>query len=393
MTTIVQFTSHARWVRPVLPLLAARAVNRLGAFAMGFLAVTLVAEYDVSVSVSGWVVAAFGLASIPSRLIGGRLADALGRRRTIVVGLVGSAAALLVIASANGLGQTLLGAVLLGLAFELYEPPSQALVAELVPAERLAQAFGLLGAALSVAGVGAGLLAVLVGGIDLRLLFVADAASCLVAAVIVVCCVHEPAGSTPMPGVAPRSSPWRDRRLLVMLATGTGLALGFIAFTTALPLTLAVRGFDPAATGWLLALSALVVVLGQRGLRFARRAPFGVMATGHVLLAVGFAALAYAAEPLSLAAATVVISLGEVCLLGPPFAIVAGLASEGSRAGYLAAYGTCWGIAQTVAPPTATHLLEIGVPVLWLAAAGLCLLLAAAQAPVGRVVARTPSAP
>jgi hypothetical protein len=80
-------------------------------------------------------------------------------------------------------------------------------------------------------------------------------------------------------------------------------------------------------------------------------------------------------SPGTLGAATV--ALGQVFLLGPPYAVVAGLADDGSRAGYLAAYGTCWGIAQTLGPLASTRLMSIGVPATWLTDAALCVLLAA----------------
>ena len=128
MTAILPLTSHTGWPRPLVALLTARAVNQLGAFAMSFLTVSLVDVYDASLATAGVVVALFGLATIPSRLIGGRLADRVGRRPTIVAGLVCCAAALMVIATSPGLVGAALGAVLLGLAFEIYEPPSQALV-------------------------------------------------------------------------------------------------------------------------------------------------------------------------------------------------------------------------------------------------------------------------
>jgi hypothetical protein len=69
------------------------------------------------------------------------------------------------------------------------------------------------------------------------------------------------------------------------------------------------------------------------------------------------------------------VALGQVFLLGPPYAVVAGLADDVSRARYLAAFGTCWGIAQTLGPLARTHLLSIGVPVAWLTGAALCVLL------------------
>ena len=79
-------------------LVLARAVNRLGAFTLPFLAVTLVQDLDASVSQSGLLLAGFGVATIPSRLFGGRLADRIGGKATILIGLTGTAAAQLCIA-------------------------------------------------------------------------------------------------------------------------------------------------------------------------------------------------------------------------------------------------------------------------------------------------------
>ena len=385
MTASIPSASHedGRWPRPVLALVLARAVNQLGAFAISFLAVALVDVYGASLVTAGWVVALFGLATVPSRLAGGRMADRLGRRPTIVLGLLGCAVSLLVIAVSPGVGGAAAGAALLGFAFEIYEPPSQALLAEMVAPERRPQAFGLLGAALAAAGVGAGIIVVLLGGVSLRLLFVADSVTCLAAAALILMWVHEPSAARP---ATSNGNPWRDGRLLVMLGVGTGFAFAGNVSLTALPLTVAARGLGPAETGWLLAVEAAVAIAGQRFLRGAAARPFFLMAVGLVVVAAGFAVVAFAdvIPLLCLGAAT--MALGQVFLLGPPYAVVAGLADGGSRAGYLAAYGTCWGIAQTLGPLAWTRLLSIGVPVAWLTGAALCILLAALVPFAGRAV-------
>ena len=197
--------------------------------------------------------------------------------------------------------------------------------------------------------------------------------------------VHEPPIARP-----PTSdgNPWRDGRLLVMLGVGTGFAFAGNLSLTALPLTVAARGLDPAETGWLLAVAAVVTIAGQRFLRGAAARPFFLMAAGLAVVAAGFAVVAFAdvIPLLCLGAAT--MALGQVFLLGPPYAVVAGLADDGSRAGYLAAYGTCWGIAQTLGPLASTRLLSIGVPVAWLTGAALCVLLAALVPFAGRAINR-----
>ena len=88
-------------------------------------------------------------------------------------------------AASRSLTEAAVAVVLLGLAFEVYEPPSQSLVADATSPEDRPVAFGLLVAALAAAGMGAGLLAALLAGIDLRWLFVADAVTCLACAAIV----------------------------------------------------------------------------------------------------------------------------------------------------------------------------------------------------------------
>ena len=99
----------------------------------------------------------------------------------------------------------------------------------------------------------------------------------------------------------------------------------------------------------------------------------------HAAVAAGFAVIAFTGVIPLLCLGAATVALGQVFLLGPPYAMVAGLADDGARASYLAAYGTCWGIAQTLGPVAWTHLLAIGVPVVWLTGAALCVLLTASM--------------
>ena len=99
------------------------------------------------------LLAAFGVATIASRLLGGWLCDRWSARATMVTGLVATAVAQLAVAAATTIGQATLAVVALGLAFEIYEPPSQALVADLTPPEQRPAAYGLLGGALAAAGM------------------------------------------------------------------------------------------------------------------------------------------------------------------------------------------------------------------------------------------------
>ncbi len=399
MTVETQDTSHARLTSEVRILVAARVVDRLGGFTLTFLPLLLVTAYGASLRVTGLVAAAFGLATIPSRLLGGRLADRLGHRATIVLGLTGCAVAQLGLAIAPALGPAFVAAVVLGLCFEIYEPPSQALLADLTPPAQRAAAYSALGAAIAAAGVVAGLLAALLSGFGVRWLFVADAVTCVACAAMVRSALPARSaaydrGPEPLPARERGSSPWRDRRLLTMLAAGTGFATAYMVMMGGLPLALHHEGVEPRWAGVLVAVSATTVIAGQP---LRRRLPaswdaFRRMALGYSLLALGLALAAPAQATgtgLAYVVPVAVWSLGDVILLGEPFAVVAELAPERDRGRYLAAYGVCWGLATTVAPLLATGLVAAGGPLLlWLTCAALCGGLSVAQSPLRSAVTR-----
>jgi MFS family permease/catechol 2,3-dioxygenase-like lactoylglutathione lyase family enzyme len=367
--------------RTVRLLLIARVVNRLGAFSLPFLAALIRADHGASLTTAGLVSAAFGFATIPSRLAGGRLTDWIGRRSTIMLGLGGCAVAQLTIAASASLTWAVAGAVLLGLAFEIYEPPSQAIIGESVPDHQRVRAFSLFSAALAAGGMGAGLLAALLGRWDLRWLFVIDAATCLACALLIrLALPHDcpaPAG-TDHDDTAVR--PLRDRALLSILATGTAYALINQLTVMTLPLALASQGLPAADAGLVFTATAATTVLAQPLVRtpWATRLTTPVaLALAHLLLAAGLTGYALAHTLPTLLASAAVGSLGDLLVMGRAYALVTDLAPPGGSGRYLAAFGTSWGIAATLAPVLGTQLLaRAGTTTLWVTTAVLCLLLA-----------------
>ncbi|GAB2593123.1 MFS transporter [Kribbella endophytica] len=353
-------------------------MNKIGAFTLPFLGVVLTVEFGASLAQTGLILAVFGAATIPSRLLGGQLADRLGRRRTIVLGLTGCAVAQLWIALSDQLWSAVLATVLLGLAFEIYEPPSQATIADVTePADR-PTAYGLLGAAMAAAGVLAGLLAAAVSHFDLRWLFVADAITCLACAVLVALAL--PADVRRDRIQPTRAAVWRDRRLLLLLASGTVFATIYMQLVIGIPLTLLDQGLPESGTGFILAVSAVTLILAQRLLRVQRLDDFRSIAIGYGLLAAGLVVTAFAHSLTVFLLATVLWSLGDLFLLTRYLTQASGLAPDHARGRYLAVFGLSWGIATTIAPLTATQLLKAaGSEGLWLTSAATAVVLASLQ--------------
>ena len=383
MSAVATLTSPWRGLSPaVWILVTARAVNRIGAFTLPFLGVVLTVEFGASLSQTGLILALFGAATIPSRLLGGHLADRLGRRRTIVLGLTGCAVAQTWIALSHALWSAVLATVLLGLAFEIYEPPSQAMIADVTsPSDRPA-AYGLYSAALAAAGVLAGLLAAAISHVDLRWLFVADALTCLACAVLVALALPADVRRE-AEEVVVRSkevSVWRDRRLLLLLASGTVFATIYMQLVIGVPLTLLEQGLPKSGTGFILAVSAVTLIVAQRLLRLQQLDDFRAMTVGYVLLGAGLIVTAIAHSLTIFVLAAVLWSLGDLFLLTRYLTQASGLAPEHARGRYLAVFGLSWGIATTIAPLTVTQLLDAAGPKgLWLTSAAVAAALALVQ--------------
>ena len=418
-----------RLPRQVRALIVARAVNQLGGFSLAFLTVLLTRDFGASLMTAGVVSAAFGLATIPSRLAGGRLADRWGRRRTIVAGLVGLAVAQLGLAAAPGLVAATVCAVLMGLAFELFEPPSQATIADAVPPARRASAFELLTTAVAAGSLAAGVIADVVGRWSLRWLFVVDAGTGLACAAIVWLALApdvvpgrtrseseaeptpdtaaratEPTPNAPAPDAAaraaqptpnapaPNPTPWRDQALLLATLSGTVFALVAMLFLSALPLALAAVGLNPANAGLIMAVSTGTLVLARPLLRDRRLAELPHAATfvlGYLLMAAGFGGYAVAHTLPALVAPTALYSVGNLLVLGRSFALVSELAPAAASARYLAVYGLSWGVATLLAPLVGTWLIGASGPgLLWAVSAVVCAAMALGQPWVVRRVRR-----
>lgn len=65
------FAGSVRLPRAVWLLVIGRSINHVGAFTLSFLAVALTQEFGASISSAGLLVALFGAATLPSRLVAG----------------------------------------------------------------------------------------------------------------------------------------------------------------------------------------------------------------------------------------------------------------------------------------------------------------------------------
>jgi MFS family permease len=364
---------RARWVavsglpRPFWVIFAGTIVNRLGQFVEPFLALYLVRGRSLSLTSTGAIVTCFGVGAFVSQPLGGWLADRVGRRATMVGGLLATAASMGLLAVARPLWLIAVTALLTGVAVDIYRPASSAAVGDLVDPVDRPRAFSLIywgvNLGVSVSGVLGGVLAVH----DWWILFVLDAATSVAFAVLIARGVPETRPERPEAESGGYGPVLRDRVAVTLsLLTLVGGVVYLQAYI-ALPLAMTRDGLSPAAYGVAYAVNPITVLAVQPlTLRWLTgRPPALVYAASTLVLGVGFGLTVFAHNVLAYGATVFVWTLGEVAFnaIGPT--IINTIAPESMRGRYNGLIGLAFGGAAMVAPLAGTWALGRGRAVVW----------------------------
>jgi len=378
----------AAWV-----LFAGTFVNRFGSFVMTFLILYLTRR-GFSPPQAGAAVSLYGLGGVAASVLGGELADRIGRTRTITLSMFGSAAVMLTLSQVDRLPVIFLLTTLAGLTSEAYRPASSALLADLVPAGQRVSAFAALrftvNAGFALGAATAGLLAQR----SFFLVFASDALTSVIFGVLAIVAirdvkVHGPVGEQRRPpGYAALLG---DRVFLLFLIAALLVAFVYLQSYSTFALQVRALGFSSAVYGGLIALNGLLIVLLELPLTSwtQHRPPRPVIAAGFLLVGIGFSLLAVAHVLPLLILAVLTWTFGEMLNSPMAGAYVADRAPVRLRGRYQGAWGLTWGLGLILGPVIGASLFAWNPSGFWL----ICGLLAAAGSVLvlgsGRLANRT----
>ncbi len=345
-----------------------------------FLAIYLHDRIHLSLGVVGGLLGLSSIVGLPLQIAGGWWADRHGRRGVVLLSVASAAILTGALAVVHNVG--LIVAVVLAsgaLGWPLFLTASNAMVGDLVPRERIAEAFGIVRVALNLGVVFGPMIAgfALAAGLAFSVLFGVSAAGCgclfvllavllketrpadraladrgpLVAETVtegapgvVLGAVREPAGYRRV---------LADRRFLAFCAVTLLPLFCYGHISTIYPVFLThVLHVSYATWGLLLALNAtLVVTLQYPVVRLLdRRDRLLLVAFASVLLGLGIGAAAFLAGGWPLFALMVVFSLGEIVFVPLSTSIAMGLASDAERGRYMGVWSIVWVGGQALAP-------------------------------------------
>jgi MFS family permease len=380
--------------RPFWFIWAGTLVNRMGSFVLPFMAIYLTEARGLTVAHAGVILALYGAGGAIAAPLGGLLADHVGRRATMLIAL-----------ALGGVGMISLGFVesvvvlsalffLVAVVVEMYRPAMSAAIADLVPSAQRPRAYGLVYWAINL-GFALGLaLGGVLAGVSFRLLFIGDGLATLVFGLLIWRGVPEtrPARAPVAHGERPASAwsgfiaPYRDPTFVAFLVLHLVVWLVFMQNNTAMALDMTAHGVSKAAFGLVLGLNGLVIVLIQPllGPFLTRHDRSRTLATGALLVGLGFGMNAIASSAPVYALGVLVWTIGEICVLPVASTVVADLAPRDVRGRYQGAYGFSFGLATCLAPPLGTLVLQrFGSVPLWSACVALGSIVAAGQLALG----------
>lgn len=342
--------------RSVHVLVGGQFLNRFGSFVMPFLALYLSGR-GIGLGKVALVLGAMSVGGLFGPVASGYLADAIGRRNTIVLSLGSSALSMVAIYFCASLPALMIVAALHGFCAMLYGPAANALLTDLVTPEQRVIAFAFMRLAIN-AGFAAGpAVAGLLFSRAPILIFVGDAATTLVFAVLAL--VWLPHGLRTVEGrVSALAVIWtswaealrdmtRNRAFLQYLGGMLLMATAFVQVFNALALDATDRGLTPSQYGVVMGLNGVLIMLFELPLnQWARRFSLRlVLAVGFVLVGLGVASFGLATTQPAFFAAMTLFTLGEMLSLPIGMGYASMLAPEKFRGRYFGVRGTMWAIA------------------------------------------------
>ena len=378
----------------------------MGRFVTSFLSMYLVSDMHVSAGVAGTIVSMYGFGGIFGCLYGGALSDRFGRPAMIVIGNLGSAAMLVLLAFIGNPWIMAIALLAYGAISSMPTPAVAAYVSDVVPFRKQKRAYSLQTWAANFGFAIGPIIANQLVSISYALMFYAEAAVLVFATILMIVFFKEVGlGKRPRGEVAParasqaaesaagnavehavkqtgesqrpqRFSVWRSYRracadgaLMSMVVLMFLYTLAYYQIVSGLPISMTQIGLGTDEYSSLLTINGGLLCLLQIpaiGL-FQRMSNTRVLVLGMSITAVGYAFQIGANSWVAFAIATVLWTLGELGTFPIAATTVANIAPKDVRGTYQGLYNLVWSLSNAFSPLVGGWILNaFGSRVLWI---------------------------
>jgi MFS family permease len=347
-------------------------INRSGSMVLFFMTLYLTQKLNFSISAAGQMISIYGLGALVGSYAGGWLSDVIGTRKVQSLSLILTGLGFIILNYIKTVVPIALLMFLLALVSEAFRPANAAAMAEVCPPLLRPRAFALNRLAINL-GVTIG---PAIGGFLARTnygyLFWVDAITCFAASIVLLIYYRPPAPGPPCEApklISPYHSPWKDKIYLMMLSLVFVCSLIFVQLFNSWPVYLReIYSLLEHKIGLLLTLNAMLVVLFEMPLihQIEKFNHLKIIATGSLLLGIGFALLPFGSGFIYGAFTVVIWSIGEILVFPLIAGFIANRAGEKSRGKYLGMFNLSFSLALFIGPAMGTAVYQsLGPNLLW----------------------------
>lgn len=326
-------------------LLGGTFLTRLTSFmVMPFMALYMGDHTHANQGVIGLAIGCAALTSMIASFFGGALADRLGRKPLMLLGMATSVVVMVGYANARAIAVFFLLSIGSGLTRAMFEPASQAVMAELTSLEQRGGVFALRYWAINLGAAVGPLVGGFFGTVATGWTFYLAALANFVYLTIIWFVVPATRPTSHVPSTMRqtfRVIAW-DRALLLFLVAGLCSNLGYSQIESSLPQSMTLF-LSPTAAGKLygivIASNAIEVVLLQLPITklMDRMRLVTAMSVGQSIFAIGYLLMAFARSPWTYIAAMFVLTIGEIIVFPRNSQYTSLLARDDMRASYFGA--------------------------------------------------------
>jgi len=351
-----------------------------------FFALYVTQKFHVGMTQAGIILATNSFAGIVGSTIGGALADRYGRRGIILFGLVVSTLSGLTLGFVNKFYLFYGLSVFVGLMGSAGQPAQQAMVADILPADKRSEGFGILRVVANFAWIIGPTIGGILASFNFLYLFLSDAVISVITALLVFRLLPEtkpqPKEKTESESMAQTlrgyGQAFLDRPFLAFIIASILMILVYQQMYSSLSVFLRdVHHVDPQFYGLILSSSAVMVVLFQFSVsRFIKRyPPFLMMAAATFFYMIGFTMYGFVATTPLYIVAILIITVGEMIGMPTSNSLAAAFAPEDKRARYMAIFGLTWSVPSMIGPWAAGLVFDNFNPnYVWYIGGGLCVI-------------------
>jgi predicted MFS family arabinose efflux permease len=372
---------HNVWILAVATL-----INRSGSMVIPYLAVYMNKKIGVNASDAGMVFVFYGIGTLITSMVAGKLSDRIGELKVMRYSLLGGGALLFLYSFVSDYHLVLIITFVWAVISEAFRPANLSLLSFESRPEQRKTAFSLNRLAINL-GMSIG---PVVGGflsqINYSFLFYVDAATSILAGVFLTVVKFEHRDTVDKPHNHQTKQAKRygifsilnDKRMLIYIIALTPICMVFFQFIGGLPLYIVSDlGYSESAFGMMMAVNTILIILVEVPLNSVMEKwdDKKALMLGGFLASVGFGLYGLSTAPSLIVTAIAVWTFGEMIFFPSSASYTAKLSPENKRGEYMGYYQMTFSISLMSGPWLGTILLQnYGSKVLWFTCFGFGLL-------------------